>query len=76
MKKTDYFSLRFDQDKIVYLDQTKLPLQEIYIETSDYERIAVAIETLELRGAPLIGISAAYALALSIKDKKERRAFL
>ena len=50
------------------LDQTKLPLQEVYVETDDYERIAVAIEKLELRGAPLIGISAAYALALSFKN--------
>lgn len=68
MKKTDYFSLNFRQDKIIYLDQTKLPLEEVYIETSDYERIAFAIERLELRGAPLIGIAAAYASALSLKN--------
>jgi methylthioribose-1-phosphate isomerase len=68
MKKTDYFSLQLKNDRIVFLDQTKLPLTENYIETSSYERIASAIENLELRGAPLIGISAAYALALSIKE--------
>ncbi|MCW8961709.1 MAG: S-methyl-5-thioribose-1-phosphate isomerase, partial [Ignavibacteriaceae bacterium] len=50
------------------LDQTKLPLEEVYLETDDYERIAVAIERLEMRGAPLIGIAAAYALALSLKN--------
>jgi methylthioribose-1-phosphate isomerase len=46
-------------------------LQEVYVSTDDYERIAIAIEKLELRGAPLIGISAAFALALSFKNFSE-----
>jgi methylthioribose-1-phosphate isomerase len=65
---TDYFSLDFINGKFVFLDQTKLPLNELYIETESYERIAEAVEKLEVRGAPLIGICAAYALALSIKN--------
>jgi methylthioribose-1-phosphate isomerase len=74
MKKSNYFSLDYLNDKFVFLDQTKLPLQEIYIETASYERIAKAIQRLEIRGAPAIGIAAAYGLALSVKDKniKER----
>jgi methylthioribose-1-phosphate isomerase len=68
MKKNNYFSVDFKEDKLVYLDQTKLPLQEEYIETDDYQRIAEAIERLEVRGAPLIGVCAAYALALSLKN--------
>jgi len=64
----NYYSIKFLDDHLSFLDQTKLPLQEVYVETDDYERIAVAIERLELRGAPLIGISAAYALALSFKN--------
>ena len=67
MKKNNYFSLEFENDKFVFLDQTKLPLEEEYVETDDYNRIAEAIERLEVRGAPLIGVSAAYALALSLK---------
>lgn len=63
-----YYSIKLIEDHLSFLDQTKLPLQEVYVETDDYERIAVAIEKLELRGAPLIGISAAYALALSFKN--------
>lgn len=77
MKPTEYFSIKLVQknsygenDKLIFLDQTKLPLEENYIETDDYNRIAKAIEKLEVRGAPLIGISAAYALALSIKNVK------
>ena len=70
MKQTDYFSLKFENEKLIFLDQTKLPLEEVYIETDNYERIAEAIERLEIRGAPLIGIAAAYALALSLKNSQ------
>ncbi|MFI5237902.1 MAG: S-methyl-5-thioribose-1-phosphate isomerase [Ignavibacteriales bacterium] len=68
MKQNDYFSVKFANNKLIFLDQTKLPLKENYIETDDYERIAHAIERLEIRGAPLIGISAAYALVLAMKN--------
>lgn len=64
----NYYSIKLLEDHLSFLDQTKLPLQEVYVETDDYERIATAIERLELRGAPLIGISAAFALALSFKN--------
>jgi len=65
----EYFSIKFQDDKVIFLDQAKLPFKEIYVETDDINRIAEAIEKLEVRGAPLIGIVAAYALALS-KNKK------
>ena len=75
MNQSEYFSVKFVQgdsfgkdDYLVFLDQTKLPLKEVYVETDSYERIAEAIERLEMRGAPLIGIAAAYALALSLKN--------
>lgn len=67
MIKTNYFSIALKENKLVFLDQTKLPLFEEYVETDDYERIALAIERLEVRGAPAIGVTAAYALALSVK---------
>lgn len=68
MKKNNYFALKFENDKFIFIDQTKLPLEEVYIETDNYERIAEAIEKLEIRGAPAIGIAAAYGLALSLKN--------
>ncbi|MCH7774017.1 MAG: hypothetical protein IH784_06370 [Bacteroidetes bacterium] len=78
MIQSNYFSLKFvrndslgENDKLVFLDQTKLPLEENYIETENYERVAEAIEKLEIRGAPLIVIAAAYALALSVKTVNE-----
>jgi len=71
MNNNSYYSIKFIEDHLSFLDQTKLPLQEVYVDTDDYELIAVAIERLELRGAPLIGISAAFALALSFKNISE-----
>lgn len=68
MKSKEYFSLKFEDGKFIFLEQTKLPLEENYIETEDYNRVAEAIERLEVRGAPAIGIAAAYGLALSLKN--------
>ena len=70
MSQTEYFSIKFENHTIIFLDQTKLPLEEVYVETDSYQRVAEAIERLEMRGAPLIGIAAAYALALSLKNVK------
>ncbi len=66
-----YFSIKFSNGRLIFLDQTKLPLDEVYVETSDYERIAEAIERLEMRGAPLIGVAACYGLALSLKNSTQ-----
>jgi methylthioribose-1-phosphate isomerase len=71
MKKNNYFSLKFEDNQFIFLDQTKLPLKEEYVETTDYKRIAEAIERLEIRGAPAIGIAAAYGLALSLKNTEK-----
>lgn len=48
-----------------FLDQTQLPDSEAYVVTRDYRVIAEAIRSLKIRGAPLIGISAAYGVALA-----------
>lgn len=63
-----FTSLKFENDKLSFINQTKLPFNEEIIETDSYERIAEAIEKLEIRGAPAIGIAAGYALALGIKN--------
>lgn len=66
-----FYSLKFENDQLSFIDQTRLPDEEVYITTDNYERIAEAIERLEIRGAPLIGIAALYGLALSIKVSNE-----
>lgn len=57
----------WDQGCPVYLDQTKLPDQEVQVRSETVERLARGIEDLEIRGAPLIGVSAAYGMALSAR---------
>jgi methylthioribose-1-phosphate isomerase len=52
--------------RVRFLDQTALPLEERYVETTDINSIADAIIRLKIRGAPLIGISAAYGLLCGV----------
>ncbi|MCE4627544.1 MAG: S-methyl-5-thioribose-1-phosphate isomerase [Desulfurococcales archaeon] len=60
-------SLYWDEEKgeFVWLDTRLLPFEEVYRRTKDYNRVARAIKTLEIRGAPAIGVSAAYGMALA-----------
>ncbi|MDD8019444.1 MAG: S-methyl-5-thioribose-1-phosphate isomerase [Bacteroidota bacterium] len=63
-------SIEWLGDKVRFLDQTQLPLTEVYIETSDVRILAEAIISLKVRGAPLIGISAAYGVLLGVHQYK------
>jgi methylthioribose-1-phosphate isomerase len=57
--------IEFQDGKVVILDQTLLPLETKYIECEDVECIAEAIENLRVRGAPAIGVAAAFGMALT-----------
>jgi methylthioribose-1-phosphate isomerase len=50
--------------KIRLLDQTRLPWEEVYLELDDYRQMASAIKEMRVRGAPAIGVAAAYGMAL------------
>ena len=50
--------------KVQIIDQTKLPWEEVFIEIDDYRQVAQAIKKMQIRGAPAIGIAAAYGVAL------------
>jgi methylthioribose-1-phosphate isomerase len=54
--------------RVRIIDQTKLPDEELYPEYIDYRDVASAIRELKVRGAPAIGIAAAYGLALGAQD--------
>ena len=74
-EKTELKAVEWISGKVRLIDQTKLPQEEIYLELSDYRDVAEAIKTLRVRGAPAIGIAAAYGLALganSIKAKSKK----
>ena len=53
--------------RVRLLDQTRLPHQEVYLEPKDYHQMAAAIREMRVRGAPLIGIAAAYGMALGAR---------
>ena len=62
--------IQWSGGRLRLLDQTALPLQEIYLETSDYREVVSAIKTLKVRGAPAIGIAAGYGIALGAQSIK------
>ena len=52
------------------IDQTQLPGKLVYLDCRDVETLWHAIKTLKVRGAPALGIAAAYGVLLGIKDHK------
>ena len=65
----------FEAGKLNILDQRKLPSEETYIITSDYLEVCEAIKTLAVRGAPAIGVAAAYAVYLAAKEIEADKEF-
>jgi len=54
--------------KVRLIDQTRLPLEEKFLETSDYKVLCDAILRLAIRGAPAIGVAGAYASVLAANE--------
>ncbi len=72
-------AIQWQVNSLVLLDQTKLPVEEIWLTYTDYRQVAQAIKAMVVRGAPAIGISAAYAYclaALNGDDLTEAKAIL
>jgi len=63
-------SLEWKENYLRILDQTRLPSEKIYTDLHRVEDVYQAIQALKVRGAPLIGIAAAYGLFLAMKDEK------
>jgi methylthioribose-1-phosphate isomerase len=61
-------ALKFINNKLSYIDQTKLPLKEVWRRCMSLEDGFSAIKRLEVRGAPLIGVFAAYCISIAVKD--------
>jgi methylthioribose-1-phosphate isomerase len=65
-------TLSWTPEGVRFIDQTKLPLEESYVLATTYEQVAEVIVTMVVRGAPAIGVSAAYGIALgAIHSKAE-----
>jgi methylthioribose-1-phosphate isomerase len=68
-------TIKWEKDKVVMVDQRKLPAEEVYVECTDFLQVAKAIEDMVVRGAPAIGVAAAFGVALGllkIKDADHR----
>lgn len=63
-------TLYWKDNTLHLLDQTKLPHKIEYVECQTYTQVITAIKTMVVRGAPAIGVSAAYAMALAELEKE------
>jgi len=59
-------TVEWKSNHVVMIDQTKLPNELIFVEYDDFNQVANAIKTLVVRGAPAIGVSGAFGLALAV----------
>jgi len=68
-------AIEWKEGRVVMIDQRKLPLQEVYIRCSDYHQVAEAIEKMVIRGAPAIGVAAAFGIALGVLEAEKGAGF-
>src|SRR3990172_706690 len=61
-------TIEWSNGKVVMLDQSRLPIEVVYIECDNYLTVAEGIRKLWIRGAPAIGIATAMGLALAAQD--------
>ena len=61
-------TIEWRDNKVVMIDQTRLPGEEVYNEYSDFKSVAEAIRGMVIRGAPAIGVAAAMGVALGARD--------
>jgi methylthioribose-1-phosphate isomerase len=67
--KLNFKTLEWVDNKLKLLDQTKLPQEVMYIDCDNHKSVAFAIKTLQVRGAPAIGIAAAYGAVLGMQNR-------
>jgi methylthioribose-1-phosphate isomerase len=61
-------TLQWTKDGVRFIDQTRLPTEEVYVTARTYQEVADAICTMVVRGAPAIGVAAAMGIALGVRD--------
>ena len=63
-------TLEWTDKGIRFIDQTKLPTEEVYATCTTHQQVADAIRNMVVRGAPAIGVAAAMGIALGVKNSK------
>ena len=65
-------TLEWTSAGVRFIDQTKLPTEEVYVTCRNYEEVADAIRTMIVRGAPAIGVAAAMGVALGALQSRAK----
>ncbi|HZU32223.1 MAG TPA: S-methyl-5-thioribose-1-phosphate isomerase [Candidatus Angelobacter sp.] len=60
-------TLEWTSQGVRFIDQTRLPMEEIYVTCATYQEVATAIRDMIVRGAPAIGVAAGMGIALGVK---------
>jgi len=63
-------TVEWKNNKVIMIEQTKLPNELVFVEYDDFNQVANAIKTLIVRGAPAIGVSGAFGLGLAALQSK------
>ena len=63
-------TLEWTETGVVFIDQTKLPTEEVYVTCTTHQQVADVIRNMVVRGAPAIGVAAAMGIALGVKNSK------
>ena len=63
-------TLEWTDRGVVFIDQTKLPTEEVYVTCKTHQEVADVIRNMVVRGAPAIGVAAAMGIALGVKNSK------
>lgn len=67
-------TLEWTTTGVVFIDQTKLPTEEVYVTCTTHQQVADVIRNMVVRGAPAIGVAAAMGIALGVKNSKAENA--
>jgi methylthioribose-1-phosphate isomerase len=71
--KLAFLTVGWQGDRVVLLDQRRLPTEEVYLECRTWQEVAEAIRSLAIRGAPVIGVTAAFGVALAGRESRALR---
>src|SRR3954470_2465340 len=65
-------TLEWTDAGVRFIDQTRLPTEEVYVTCGNYREVADAIRNMIVRGAPAIGVTAAMGVALGVRESRAK----
>jgi methylthioribose-1-phosphate isomerase len=71
-RKNTLLTVTWKEGAVIMIDQTRLPTKLVYTKCENYQDVVKAIKNMVVRGAPAIGVSAAFGLALAALNSKAK----